>query len=302
MRYKISFLLFLLGILFILTGFFINSPSKFTSVKSGSSSIISSLPTTPILSFGKKLNSTKTEVLVTRVLDGDTIETSSGEKIRYIGINAPEIGQPFSSQATKENKNLVLGKKVKIEFDVAAKDRYARTLAYILVGSTFVNLEMVKRGLAVSETIQPNVKYQKETLEAQKEARDRCLGLWKNLCSTSSDASKNCIKIVTINADAPGNDNQNKNGEWIKIGNVCSRSVSMDKWLLKDSSASNKYEFHNFTLAAYSTFMLYSGCGKDSQDKLYWACPERKYAVWNNFGDHAFLYNEKGELLADYGY
>ena len=76
----------------------------------------------------------------------------------------------------------------------------------------------------------------------------------------------------------------------------------MDKWLIKDSSASNEYRFKNFSLNANSTVDLYSGCGQDSQAKLYWSCPELKYAIWNNTSDHAYLYAGTGELISDFQY
>ncbi len=251
---------------------------------------------------------TPQDAVITKVIDGDTAETSTGEKIRYLGINSPEKGEPFSNEATKENSELVLDKKVRLEYDVQTKDRYGRTLAYLFINEQMVNVQLVSLGLAVSETIQPNVKYQDKILAAEKSARKNCLGIWNDLCSPSlgqgfgGQANSNCIKIITINYDAPGNDNQNKNGEWIEIGNSCPDSVQMQGWMIKDSSASNRYKFKNFSLGSSSSMLIHSGCGTDSQTDLYWQCPEGKYAIWNNAGDHAFLYNQAGELISDYEY
>jgi len=245
------------------------------------------------------VNSTRS-AKVTRVLDGDTIEIEGGERVRYLGINAPESGQPFSTESTRENERLVAGRVVNLEFDVQTQDRYGRLLAYIWAGNMLVNEEIVKNGYAVSETIQPNVKYQDLILKVQEEARTACRGLWAGLCSQKSESS--CIKIVNINADAPGNDNENKNGEWIEIKNTCSQAISMKSWLLKDSSASNKYEFKDFTLEGSKSVIIYSGCGTNTQDKLYWQCPEGKYAIWNNTGDHAFLYDASDNLVTEYQY
>jgi len=245
------------------------------------------------------INSTRS-VKVARVLDGDTIEIEGGERVRYLGINAPESGQPFSTEATRENERLVAGRVVNLEFDVQTQDRYGRLLAYIWVGNMLVNEEIIKNGYAVSETIQPNVKYQDLILKAQEEARTACRGLWAGLCSQKPESS--CIEIVNINADAPGNDNENKNGEWIEIKNTCSQAISMKSWLLKDSSASNKYEFSDFTLEGLKSVIIYSGCGANTQNKLYWQCPEGQYAVWNNTGDHAFLYDASDNLITEYQY
>lgn len=245
------------------------------------------------------INSTRS-VKVSRVLDGDTIEIEGGERVRYLGINAPESGQPFSTEATRENERLVAGRTVNLEFDVQTQDRYGRLLAHIWIGDTLINKEIIKNGYAISETIQPNVKYQDLILTAQQEAKGACRGLWAGLCSQSTETS--CIKIVNINADAPGNDNENKNGEWIEIKNSCSEAVSMSNWLIKDNSASNKYQFGNFTLEGLKGVIIYSGCGSNTQDKLYWQCPEGNYAIWNNTGDHAFLYDASDNLITEYQY
>ena len=76
----------------------------------------------------------------------------------------------------------------------------------------------------------------------------------------------------------------------------------MSNWILKDSSASNKYQFKNFTLNLSQSVNLYSGCGQDIQNKIYWKCPEEKYAIWNNLTDHAYLYDTNGNLVSDYQY
>jgi len=276
--------------------------------KSGTNNTSIAGKTQPVANLGASVkNSSESSsinanrsVKVTRVLDGDTIEVEGGERVRYLGINAPESGQPFSTEATRENERLVAGRTITLEFDVQTQDRYKRLLAYVWVGDVLVNEEIVKNGYAVIETIQPNLKYQDLILKAQQEARDACRGLWAGLCSQNKEVS--CIKIVNINADAPGNDNENKNGEWIEIKNTCSQAISMKNWLLKDSSASNKYEFKDFTLEGSKSIIIYSGCGKDTQDKLYWQCPEGRYAIWNNSGDHAFLYDASNNLITEYQY
>jgi len=296
---KIVFLL-ILGIIFFVTGILTRKYPK------------ENLPALPESTLGersfersKTADVTKITIKISKVLDGDTIETVSGETIRYIGINSPEKGDPFFEDATKFNESLVLGKNVVLDFDVEKNDRYKRTLAYVFVWDKLVNLEMVKSGWAVPQTIPPNVIYQDKIVAAQKESREKCLGIWAGLCKGGakiSDDASSCVKMSSIYADAPGNDNQNKNGEWIEITSSCSESVSLNGWLLKDNSASNRYRFKDFSLGRGQSVIIYSGCGQNSEDKLYWQCPEDKYAIWNNAGDHAFLYNGKGELVTDYQY
>ena len=307
-RKIIGFLL--AGIVFVAIGFVLSFSFDIASKENGlgsqnykkdSKSVSGEQQGTSEVLSQNSSNGVKQEVVIAKVLDGDTIETNFGAQIRYIGINSPEKGEPFFQQAQKFNENLVLGKNVDLEFDIENLDRYGRTLAYIFVDEKLVNLEIIRNGLAVVQTIQPNVKYQDAIVTAQREARDKCLGIWLGLCRDETGSSR-CTEITFINYDASGNDNENKNGEWIEISNTCSILVALDGWTLKDTSASNRYQFKEFVLAGNKSVVVYSGCGQDSALMLYWKCPEGKYAVWNNTGDHAFLYNEEGELVSDYSY
>lgn len=129
-------------------------------------------------------------VLVTRVIDGDTIEIESGTRIRYIGIDTPEPGECFGNEATEANSRLAAGKRVLLETDIQTHDRYGRLLAYVWLGDTLINEELVRQGIATVTTYAPNVKYTDRFLEAQKEAREKKLGLWSdNPCPTFSTSS-----------------------------------------------------------------------------------------------------------------
>lgn len=138
--------------------------------------------TTPPPSVVKKVESDG--VLVTRVIDGDTIEIESGQKIRYIGIDTPETVDPrkpvqcFGVEASNRNKQLVEGKRVHLEKDVSEVDRYGRLVRYVYVGDTFINLVLIREGFAYSYTYPPDVKYQSQFTEAERLAREQKKGLW----------------------------------------------------------------------------------------------------------------------------
>ena len=127
---------------------------------------------------------------VTRVVDGDTIEIEGGEKVRYTGVDTPETVDPrkpvqcFGIEASKKNKELVEGKTVRLGKDITDRDKYSRLLRYVWVDDLFVNLELVKQGFANSYSYPPDIKYQKEFLAAEKEAREAERGLWK-ACTVS---------------------------------------------------------------------------------------------------------------------
>ena len=123
-----------------------------------------------------------------RVVDGDTIYVQLAdrvEKIRYIGVNTPEIHHPIKGEepggreAAQVNRGLVNGRRARLELDVQTRDRYGRLLAYVWVGDTMVNAELVRLGYAQVMTVPPNVRYQDLFLKLQRQAREAARGLWR---------------------------------------------------------------------------------------------------------------------------
>jgi len=135
-----------------------------------------------VLSLGACLPaSTATNTIsVTIVIDGDTVVISSGEKVRYIGIDTPEVfpEEAFGQEATKANRELVLGKSVRLEKDISETDKYDRLLRYVWVDDTMVNVELVRRGLAVAKAYPPDTKYQALLEAAESEAKLAGRGMW----------------------------------------------------------------------------------------------------------------------------
>ena len=126
-------------------------------------------------------------IKVTRVIDGDTVLLENGEKLRYIGINAPELGKTeatecFALEATTENQRLVEGQSIRIEKDISERDVYGRLLGYVyLKDGTFVNMELVENGFANAASYPPDIAKSTLFAELEKEARLGKRGLW-NLC------------------------------------------------------------------------------------------------------------------------
>jgi micrococcal nuclease len=120
---------------------------------------------------------------VTRVVDGDTIELDSGEKIRYLMINTPETtggkNECYGQNAVTFNTDLVLNKEVELRYDVEKMDMYGRTLAYVTVGDTEVNTVLVERGYACVLHIPPNGDDRLDEFNAlQSAAKAAQRGLW----------------------------------------------------------------------------------------------------------------------------
>lgn len=124
------------------------------------------------------------EFRVARVIDGDTIEIEGGERVRYIGIDAPESvtpGKPvgcFGPEASEGNRSLVEGRTVRLEKDTTDRDRYGRLLRYVYSGDTLVNLELVSRGFAEAADYPPDSAFRDRFAVMEDEAREAGLGLW----------------------------------------------------------------------------------------------------------------------------
>ena len=139
-------------------------------------------------------------VKVVKVVDGDTIVLDSGKTLRYIGIDTPEVSQGkecFADEATARNKELVLGKEVRLEKDVSETDRYGRLLRYVYVDphsqdttvrqGIFVNENLVYEGYATAATYPPDVAYSDLFRQAEKDAREKNRGLWSKCANDSSE-------------------------------------------------------------------------------------------------------------------
>ena len=121
--------------------------------------------------------------VVKKVIDGDTVELFNGLVLRYVGMTAPETGEPFEKEATEANRVLVESKEIKLEYDNYTSDKFGRILAYpILQDGTNVSIELVKRGMAelvIYQKRKPFI-YQTQLLEAQEQAKQKKLGIWGN--------------------------------------------------------------------------------------------------------------------------
>lgn len=236
-----------------------------------------------VIMIFRELNPDSNEIYdVDEIIDGDTIRLSTGQKVRLIGINTPESGQPYYNEANQKISELIGGNRVTLKKDVEDKDQYGRLLRYVYVNDTHVNLEMVRQGMAIAYEFEPNVKYSDEFYEAESQARNAKIGIWT--------PSSHTLKISEFNYDAEGNDNENLNGEFIIFTNEGNSSLELTGWMVLDES-NNEYYFPSFFLGNGSSVTLYTGSGTNSQTELYWGSTK---SIWSNHGDAAFLRDSEG--------
>ena len=153
---------------------------------------------------------------VIHIMDGDTVSLSNGERVRYLGIDTPEsrkknadgswkkLTNPYADRATELNRRLVKGKRIELEYDVTARDRYGRKLCYVFIDGVFVNAELVRRGLAMPMSCPPDVKYEDILRMAMDEARLEKRGLWKDLRKdpiAAAEAEKYIGQVQTVEGE-----------------------------------------------------------------------------------------------------
>ena len=183
---KLGLPLFVIGIFLILLSFSINLKTNTQSTQSVKPS------NTPISSFVPSIKP-ESQVSVTKVIDGDTVDVLvNGQKdtIRLIGINSPETGECFNREATDKAKEILISKSIILEADFSQdnKDKYNRLLRYIILsdGTNFGEF-MIKNGFAKEYTYKTAYKYQSLYKKAQEEAKSGKRGIWADgVCSNSS--------------------------------------------------------------------------------------------------------------------
>ncbi len=120
------------------------------------------------------------------VYDGDTILLTNGQKVRYVGIDAPEMGhkgkknEDMACESKALNQHLVGKARVRLVFDQVRKDRHGRLLAYVyLENGAMVNAFLVRKGLAHVMAQRPNLKYFSLLLDNQRKAIQGKIGIWR---------------------------------------------------------------------------------------------------------------------------
>ena len=183
--------------------------------------------------------------------------------------------------------------------DVSETDQFDRLLRYLYKSDgLFVNQWMVRNGFALAREFPPDTSHAPTLATAQAAAQSEAIGLWADdACGIPTNAN---LTITHVEYDAPGNDHENLNGEWVDIRNNGAASTKMNGWVLKDESASHRYDFpSSYQLGPGASVRVFTGCGTNTTTQLYWC---NSGAVWNNSGDTAFLLDPNGNIHIQYAY
>ncbi|HVW47859.1 MAG TPA: thermonuclease family protein [Solirubrobacterales bacterium] len=128
---------------------------------------------------------------VVRAVDGDTLEVrlddGEVETVRLIGVDTPETVKPdtpvqcYGPQASSFEHRFSEGRRVRLLVGVEPRDAYGRLLAYAFVGDRFLEVELLRRGLARTLTFHPNDRFAPRFERIERSAAKRGKGLW-NAC------------------------------------------------------------------------------------------------------------------------
>lgn len=139
---------------------------------------------------------------VRHVIDGDTFVLENKQRVRMIGVDAPEIdhpkygkkGEPYGNESKKYLKELIDRKDVLLKNGNEEFDKYGRRLAYVyLPDGVFVNLKMIEEGKAEAYRKYPHP-FQDEFIQAENTAREGEKGVWKFRKTWWDDLKKNWNK------------------------------------------------------------------------------------------------------------
>jgi endonuclease YncB( thermonuclease family) len=126
------------------------------------------------------------DLIVTKIVDGDTIHLSDGRKVRVLGIDAPDLGECGYEEASEFARARLLDEKVTVAADATQEsvDQYGRSLLYVGRWGVDYSHAIVVAGLATATISATNPVEKAKTLQtAEDTARALKLGIWGDPCT-----------------------------------------------------------------------------------------------------------------------
>jgi len=115
-------------------------------------------------------------------VDGDTFQTTAGERIRILGIDTPELGRPWADMAKEETQSLIEDKKITLRIQTFLPiDKYGRTLAICESYKGNIAILLLSAGLARAFIADDATYDPARYLEAERIAKERRIGIWSEM-------------------------------------------------------------------------------------------------------------------------
>lgn len=126
-------------------------------------------------------------VIISQIIDGDTVHLRDGRKVRLIGINSPEISrdgkpdQAFARAAKTQLQQLLANQKVTLLTGREKHDKYGRVLAHLYIQRhNNIAAQLLQQGLGFHIAIAPNTTLNSCLAKAEYFARQHRLGVWSS--------------------------------------------------------------------------------------------------------------------------
>lgn len=233
---------------------------------------------------------------VVSVYDGDTFTLSTGDKVRVMWINTPELKplEDYGIEARDATEAFVSTGSVSLSYGGAERDGYGRLLGQVSVEGRWLAEDLIEKGLAHLFLIPPvGDETPVETLlAAQDRARAANRGIW------STERYQGTVHITSFHANADGDDRENVNGEYLRVCNVTSEPLSLDGYRISDASG-NSWLLPPVVIPAGHTVKIHSGVGEDNYDAKEQLAIHlgSESPIWNNEYDRATLYDRYGRVM-----
>ena len=115
-------------------------------------------------------------LICTAIIDGDTFKLETGETVRLIGIDAPELSQPGGEESREYLTQLILNKGVTLKKSNEDRDKYNRLLRFVYLDDICINEEMVRLGYAEARYLTDSIR--EYYIQLEMEAETAKAGLW----------------------------------------------------------------------------------------------------------------------------
>jgi endonuclease YncB( thermonuclease family) len=234
---------------------------------------------------------------VVAVSDGDSfIARFDGTEVevRLVGVNAPERSECLGPESADALAALIQGRAVTIPA-AGERDQFDRLLAVVVVDGTDVNRAQVEAGMALALT--PAGPGEADYRVAEEQAWSARTGMWSPGACGAGPLPE--VRVVEVEADPPGPDDQRLDEEAVVIENSGGTAVALGGWVLRDESSANRFPFPDgLLLAPGDQTRVVTGCAAGAR-RLAWCAGS---PVWNNAGDTALLLDPAGRVVDRFRY
>jgi len=231
---------------------------------------------------------------VVSVYDGDTftLDTAGADRVRLRWVNTPELrpAEKLGVEAKEAAERFVLNQEVRLLTGQEPRDGYGRILAGLETKEGNLSVHLLKLGLGHLFVIPPDDTDFTEMLAAQKAAQAAGRGLWG--LERYKDRK---LHITSFHANAPGDDRENVNGEYLRVVNIHTEPVNVGGYRITKATGQS-WEFPSMVIPVGHSVKVKSGQGGHQMDEskqleIYLG---EDFPIWNNKADTATIYDRFG--------